>query len=63
MFILFGECLQTGRDRAGLRKCDRCDREEEFFHITEVRERTRNRKATQDYTFNFSARLRHDFPA
>ena len=36
MFILFGECLQTGRDRAGLRKCDRCDREEEFFHITEV---------------------------
>ena len=36
MFILFGESLRTSHDQAGTRRCDRCDAEEEFFHITEV---------------------------
>ena len=36
MFILFGERLQTRRGQVGMRRCDVCDREEEFFQITEV---------------------------
>ena len=36
MFFLFGESVKTHRNQTGMRRCDTCGGDKDFFHVTEV---------------------------